>query len=174
MVNLQMQSLRRELSAGLRPLHETFVALIRLFGTKGRATRGMEILSAMEKLNYDVRGAWLILVGTFRFRCLFMANWSLIRVLIHLHFWFLVTEELVRSNHLEDANKVFLRGAKGGMRATDEIYDLMIVEDCKVGDHSNALEIAYEMEAAGRMATTFHFNYLLSVQVIRFSNVLEL
>lgn len=103
-----------------------------------------------------------------------MANWSLIRVLIHLHFWFLVTEELVRSNHLEDANKVFLRGAKGGMRATDEIYDLMIVEDCKVGDHSNALEIAYEMEAAGRMATTFHFNYLLSVQVIRFSNVLEL
>ena len=42
----------------------------------------------------------------------------------------------------------------------------MIVEDCKVGDHSNALEIAYEMEAAGRMATTFHFNCLLSVQVI--------
>lgn len=66
---------------------------------------------------------------------------------------------------MEDANKVFLKGAKGGLRATDEIYDLMIEEDCKVGDHSNALEIAYEMEAAGRMATTFHFNCLLSVQV---------
>jgi hypothetical protein len=66
---------------------------------------------------------------------------------------------------LEDANKVFLKGAKGGLRATDEIYDLMIEEDCKVGDHSNALEISYEMEAAGRMATTFHFNCLLSVQV---------
>jgi hypothetical protein len=66
---------------------------------------------------------------------------------------------------LEDANKVFLKGAKGGLKATDEIYDLMIEEDCKVGDHSNALEIAYEMEAAGRMATTFHFNCLLSVQV---------
>lgn len=130
-----MQSLRRELSAGLRPLQETFVALIRMFGSKGRAMKGMEILSAMEKLNYDIRGAWLILV-----------------------------EELVRSNHLEDANKVFLRGAKGGLRATDEVYDLMIVEDCKAGDHSNALEIAYEMEAAGRMATTFHFNWLLSVQ----------
>ncbi|EXB93125.1 Pentatricopeptide repeat-containing protein [Morus notabilis] len=130
-----MQSLRRELSAGLRPLQETFVALIRMFGSKGRATKGMEILAAMEKLNYDIRGAWLILV-----------------------------EELVRSNHLEDANKVFLRGAKGGLRATDEVYDLMIVEDCKAGDHSNALEIAYEMEAAGRMATTFHFNWLLSVQ----------
>lgn len=58
-----------------------------------------------------------------------------------------------------------MRGAKGGLRATDEIYDLMIEEDCKAGDHSNALEIAYEMEAAGRMATTFHFNHLLSCQV---------
>lgn len=78
---------------------------------------------------------------------------------------FCYSEELVRGNYLEDANKVFLRGAKGGLRATDEIYDLLIEEDCKVGDHSNALEIAYEMEAAGRMATTYHFNCLLSVQV---------
>lgn len=59
-----MQSLRRELSAGLRPLHETFVALIRLFGSKGRTIRGLEILAAMEKLNYDIRGAWLVLIGT--------------------------------------------------------------------------------------------------------------
>ena len=59
-----MQSLRRELSAGLRPLHETFVALIRMFGSKGRGTKGLEILAAMEKLNYDIRGAWLVLVGT--------------------------------------------------------------------------------------------------------------
>ncbi|KAM1052214.1 hypothetical protein ACFX19_034247 [Malus domestica] len=130
-----MQSLRRELSTGLRPLHETFIALIRLFGSKGRAIRGLEILAAMEKLQYDIRQAWLLLV-----------------------------EELVRTRHLEDANKVFLKGAKGGLRATDEVYDLLIVEDCKAGDHSNALDIAYEMEAAGRMATTFHFNCLLSVQ----------
>ncbi|KAJ8432033.1 hypothetical protein Cgig2_026736 [Carnegiea gigantea] len=131
-----MQSLRRELSVGLRPLHETFVALIRLFGSNGHATRGLEILAAMEKLNYDIRKAWLVLV-----------------------------EELLRGNHLEDANMVFLKGAKVGLRATDEIYDLLIEEDCKVGDHSNALTIAYEMEAAGRMATTFHFNCLLSVQI---------
>ncbi|KAJ8558475.1 hypothetical protein K7X08_005241 [Anisodus acutangulus] len=130
-----MHALRRELSEGLRPLHETFLALVRLFGAKGLATRGLEILAAMEKLKYDIRQAWLVLV-----------------------------EELVRSNHLEDANKVFLKGAEGGLRATDEIYDLLIEEDCKVGDHSNALTIAYEMEAAGRMATTFHFNCLLSVQ----------
>lgn len=74
-------------------------------------------------------------------------------------------EELVRSNHLEDANKVFLKGAEGGLRSTDEMYDLLIEEDCKVGDHENALTIAYAMEGAGRMATTFHFNCLLSVQV---------
>lgn len=71
----------------------------------------------------------------------------------------------MRINHLEDANKVFLKGARGGMRATNHLYDLMIEEDCKAGDHSNALDISYEMEAAGRMATTFHFNCLLSVQV---------
>ncbi|CAI9090958.1 OLC1v1025858C1 [Oldenlandia corymbosa var. corymbosa] len=130
-----MHALRRELSEGLRPLHETFISLVRLFGTKGLATRGLEILAAMEKLNFDIRKAWLVLV-----------------------------EELVRNNHLEDANKVFLKGAEGGLRATDELYDLIIEEDCKVGDHSNALTIAYEMEAAGRMATTFHFNCLLSVQ----------
>lgn len=71
----------------------------------------------------------------------------------------------MKSSHLEDANRVFLKGAEGGLRATDELYDLLIEEDCKVGDHSNALTIAYEMEAAGRTATTFHFNCLLSVQV---------
>lgn len=130
-----MHALRRELSQGLCPLHETFISLIRLFGSKGLATRGLEILAAMEKLNYDVRQAWLLL-----------------------------TEELVRSNYLEDANKVFLKGAGGGLRATDELYDMLIEEDCKAGDHSNALTISYEMEAAGRMATTFHFNCLLSVQ----------
>ncbi|XP_057802236.1 uncharacterized protein LOC131017498 [Salvia miltiorrhiza] len=130
-----MHALRRQLSEGLRPLHETFLALVRLFGSKGRATRGLEILAAMEKLNYDIRQAWLLLV-----------------------------EELVKGKHLEDANRVFLKGAEGGLRATDKLYDLLIEEDCKVGDHSNALTIAYEMEAAGRMATTFHFNCLLSVQ----------
>ncbi|XP_027363376.1 uncharacterized protein LOC113870963 isoform X2 [Abrus precatorius] len=130
-----MDSLRRELAAGLRPVHETFLALVRLFGFKGRATRGLEILAAMEKLNYDIRHAWIVLI-----------------------------EELVRNKHLEDANQVFLKGSKGGLRATDEVYDSLIEEDCKAGDHSNALEIAYEMEAAGRMATTFHFNCLLSVQ----------
>lgn len=62
---------------------------------------------------------------------------------------------------------MFLNGAKGGLRATDEVYDLLIEKDCKAGDHSNALEVANEMEAAGRMATTFHFNCLLSVQVSR-------
>lgn len=76
-------------------------------------------------------------------------------------------EELVKGRFMEDANRVFLKGANGGLRATDELYDLMIEEDCKVGDHSNALDIAYAMEEAGRMATTFHFNCLLSVQVSR-------
>ncbi|TVU30453.1 hypothetical protein EJB05_22078, partial [Eragrostis curvula] len=130
-----MQSLRRELSSGVRPLHETFVALVRVFAKKGLSTRAMEILAAMEKYKYDIRKAWLILV-----------------------------EELVKNRYLADANTVFLKGAKGGLRGTDEIYDLLIEEDCKAGDHSNALTVAYQMEASGRMATTFHFNCLLSVQ----------
>ena len=60
-----MQSLRRELSAGHRPLHETCIALIRLFGSKGFGTRGLELLAAMGKLNYDIRRAWILLVGKF-------------------------------------------------------------------------------------------------------------
>ncbi|XP_019099566.1 PREDICTED: uncharacterized protein LOC109132414 [Camelina sativa] len=52
----------------------------------------------------------------------------------------------MRTNHLEDANKLFLKGARDGMRATDQLYDMMIEEDCKAGDHSNV-----EMEAAGYM-----------------------
>ncbi|KAJ6422700.1 hypothetical protein OIU84_027633 [Salix udensis] len=95
-----MQSLRRELSAGHRPLHETCIALIRLFGSKGFGTRGLELLAAMGKLNYDIRRAWILLV-----------------------------EELVRGRFMEDANRVFLKGANGGLRATDELYDLMIEED---------------------------------------------
>ncbi|QCE07484.1 uncharacterized protein LOC114191017 isoform X1 [Vigna unguiculata] len=130
-----MESLRRELAAGLRPVHETFMALVRLFGSKGRAIRGLEILGDMQDLNYDIRQAWIVLI-----------------------------EELIRSKHLEGANQVFFKGADIGLKATDEVYDLLIKEDCKAGDHSNALDIAYEMEAAGRMATTFHFNCLLSVQ----------
>lgn len=59
-----MQSLRRELSAGIRPLHQTFVALIRLFASRGHAIRGQEILAAMEKLNFDIRQPWIVLVGT--------------------------------------------------------------------------------------------------------------
>lgn len=58
-----MHALRRQLNEGLRPLHETFIALIRLYGSKGHATRGLETLTAMEKLNYDIRQAWLLLVG---------------------------------------------------------------------------------------------------------------
>jgi hypothetical protein len=70
-----MESLRRELSAGIRPLHETFLALVRLFGSKGHANRGLEILAAMEKLNYDLRQAWLVFVGT---------NYNVV-LLIHLY-----------------------------------------------------------------------------------------
>lgn len=60
---MQMQTLRRELSSGVRPLHETFVALVRVFAKKGLSTRAMEILAAMERYKYDIRKAWLVLVG---------------------------------------------------------------------------------------------------------------
>ncbi|XP_047152746.1 uncharacterized protein LOC124824361 [Vigna umbellata] len=50
-----MESLRRELAAGLQSVHETFMALVRLFGSKGRAIRGLEILGDMQDLYYDIR-----------------------------------------------------------------------------------------------------------------------
>eukprot|EP01018_Ginkgo_biloba_P012070 Gb_05601 [translate_table: standard] len=132
-----MQSLRKEFSLGLRPLEETFIAMARLFGSKGHAMRGQEILAAMEKLKFDIRRAWLVLI-----------------------------EELFKAGHLQKANEVFLKGAEGGLKGTDKLYDLLIEENCKAGDHSNALTIAEDMESHGRMATTFHYNCLLSVQVL--------
>lgn len=102
-----------------------------------------------------------LLVLTWNLHNIFVSNWFTFSCFFFLY-WL---EELVRSNYLEDANTVFLKGAAGGLRATDKLYDMLIEQDCKAGDHSNALTISYEMEAAGRMATTFHFNCLLSVQV---------
>ncbi|KAH9317726.1 hypothetical protein KI387_019495, partial [Taxus chinensis] len=130
-----MQSLRKEVSLGICPLEETFVAIVRLFGSKGHDLRGEEILASMENFKFDIRRAWLVLV-----------------------------EELFRAGFLQKANDVFLKGAEGGLRGTDRLYDLLIIENCKAGDHANALTIAQNMEARGRMPTTFHFNCLLSVQ----------
>lgn len=66
------------MSVGLIPLHETFVALIRLFGSKGHAARGLEILAAMEKLNYDIRKAWLVLVGITLFGSYILVYFSIL------------------------------------------------------------------------------------------------
>lgn len=66
------------MSVGLIPLHETFVALIHLFGSKGHAARGLEILAAMEKLNYDIRKAWLVLVGITLFGSYILVYFSIL------------------------------------------------------------------------------------------------
>ncbi|KAF2913894.1 hypothetical protein DAI22_10g121801 [Oryza sativa Japonica Group] len=44
-----MQSLRRELSSGVHPLHGNFVALVHVFAKNDLATRCMEILATMER-----------------------------------------------------------------------------------------------------------------------------
>jgi hypothetical protein len=41
----------------------------------------------------------------------------------------------------------------------------LVDENCKVGDHENAIDILRVMEYAGRMSTTFHYNCLLRAQV---------
>lgn len=130
-----LQALRREVGVGVKPLPETMVALARLFGAKGQLQRGEEVLAAMEKLNHDPRVAWLVLV-----------------------------EELFRAGYRSEANSIFLRGANGGLRGTNELYDMLVDENCKVGDHENAIDILRVMEYAGRMSTTFHYNCLLRAQ----------
>ncbi|GKE11573.1 plastid transcriptionally active 3, partial [Tanacetum coccineum] len=90
--------------------------LVYLFGSKGYANRGLEILAAMDKLNYDIRHVWLVLIGT------------------------------LRSNHQADANKVFLKGVESRLRATDEIYDLLIEEDCDQNYLSQALNVRMSLK----------------------------
>ncbi|GJZ68456.1 UvrD-like helicase, ATP-binding domain, P-loop containing nucleoside triphosphate hydrolase, partial [Tanacetum coccineum] len=58
-----INALRREINEGLFPLPEIFTALVHLFGSKGYANRGLEILASMDKLNYDIRHVWLVLIG---------------------------------------------------------------------------------------------------------------
>eukprot|EP00249_Psilotum_nudum_P023175 c28772_g1_i1 orf=120-3080(+) len=130
-----LQALRREVTAGQQPLPETFVALVRSFGARGQAQRGQEVLAAMERYKLDPRQAWLILV-----------------------------EELFQAGYLKDANGVFVRGAEGGLEATDYLYDILVQENAKVGDHASAITILRYMEYTGRMATTFHYNCLLMIE----------
>ncbi|EEE51091.1 hypothetical protein OsJ_31796 [Oryza sativa Japonica Group] len=49
-----MQSLRRELSSGMHPLRENFVALVHVFAKNDLTTKGMEILAAMERYKYGI------------------------------------------------------------------------------------------------------------------------
>ncbi|KAL2642218.1 hypothetical protein R1flu_009805 [Riccia fluitans] len=130
-----VQALRRVVAAGEKPLPETFVTMARLFGSLGEAERGTEILGAMEKLNLDPRIAWLVLV-----------------------------EELHKAGRLADANEIFLKGADGGMKGTIPLYDLLIEENAKIGDHGNAINIMRALEYAGFQPTTFHYNCLLMCQ----------
>jgi hypothetical protein len=76
----------------------------------------------------------------------------------------LEAEELFRAGYRSEANSIFLRGANGGLRGTNELYDMLVDENCKVGDHENAIDILRVMEYAGRMSTTFHYNCLLRAQ----------
>lgn len=60
---LQLQALKKAYISGAKPLPETMVSVARLFGCTGQSQRGKEILAGMEKLKYDPRVAWLVLVG---------------------------------------------------------------------------------------------------------------
>nr|AAM93725.1 hypothetical protein [Oryza sativa Japonica Group] len=57
-----MQSLRRELSSGVHPLHGNFVALVHVFAKNDLATRCMEILATMER-KVARPFAWALIVG---------------------------------------------------------------------------------------------------------------
>ncbi|CAN1823388.1 hypothetical protein LINPERHAP1_LOCUS30356 [Linum perenne] len=46
---------------------------------------------------------------------------------------------------MEDANSMFLKGVKGSFTATDEPYDSITQEDCKVMYHYNEMEAAIRM-----------------------------
>ncbi|GJR36955.1 plastid transcriptionally active 3 [Tanacetum coccineum] len=113
-----MNALRRELSEGLFPLPEIFTALVHLFGSKGYANRGLEILAVMDKLNYDIRHVWLVLIGV-----------------------------------------------ESRLRATDEIYDLLIEEDCKVVDHSNASRDLKRVLRSIRLLLNFTFEPIVNAFV---------
>lgn len=51
------------LNAGVYPLHESAVQLVRLLGGQGRAVEGENILYAMEELKMELASPWAVLIG---------------------------------------------------------------------------------------------------------------
>lgn len=130
-----LQAVRREVNVGHRPLPETFVALVRLFAALGEQRRGEEMLSSMAHYKLNSRIAWLAFV-----------------------------EDLLKGGHLKEATDVFLRGAKVGLKATDQLFDALVEANANVGDHANCIYILRQMEYTGRTCKTFHYNCLLMVE----------
>ncbi|XP_024542447.1 uncharacterized protein LOC9632763 isoform X1 [Selaginella moellendorffii] len=130
-----LQALRKEIASGETPLQETFVAVARLLGRAGLRDRAEKILGAIEGANLDTRTAWVV-----------------------------TCEELFNAGYLNEANDLFMKGANGGFRASEHLYDILVEENCKTGKHGVAINILRSMESRGRLATTFHYNCLLLAQ----------
>lgn len=76
-----------------------------------------------------------------------------------------MSEELFKAGLLDQATEIFFKGAKEGMRPTNNLDDMLVEENCRVGQHGNAVDIIKLMEFRGRKTTTFHVNCLLMAQV---------
>lgn len=78
---------------------------------------------------------------------------------------FLWTEDLLQSGYLKEATEIFLKGAEGGYRGIDHLFDALVERNANIGHHRNCIKLLRLMEYMGRNCKTFHYNCLLMIEV---------
>eukprot|EP00250_Pteridium_aquilinum_P011356 c20008_g1_i1 orf=833-3826(-) len=130
-----LHALKREVNSGHVPLQETFTAVVRSFASVGKQEKGEELLAAMEEYKLNGRVTWLTFV-----------------------------EDLLQSGYLKEATDTFLKGADGGYRGIDQLFDALVERNAKIGHHANCIRLLRFMEYMGRDCKTFHYNCLLMIE----------
>lgn len=130
-----LYALKREINSGHVPLQETFTAVLRSFASVGNHQKGESLLAAMEQYKLNGRVTWLTFV-----------------------------EDLLQSGYLKEATEIFLKGAEGGYRGIDHLFDALVERNANIGHHRNCIKLLRLMEYMGRNCKTFHYNCLLMIE----------
>ncbi|KAI5060042.1 hypothetical protein GOP47_0024462 [Adiantum capillus-veneris] len=130
-----LHALKRELNSGHIPLQETFTSVASSFALVGNQQKGEQLLAAMEHFNLSGQVTWLSFV-----------------------------DDLLQSGYLKEATETFLKGADGGYRGTDQLFDALVEKNAEINHHANCIRMLRFMEYMGRNCRTFHYNCLLRIE----------
>ena len=71
----------------------------------------------------------------------------------------------MKKGYLKEATDIFLKGAEGGYRGVDHLFDALVEKNADIGHHGNCIRILRFMEYMGRDCKVLHYNCLLKIEV---------